>query len=203
MRSLRLSFILALSATFLALVLGVPAAYALSRTSCRANHFLRSFFLSPAFIPGIVMGYALFHLIVIKLNLPVLMGMALGHFLVVLPYIIRVAGASLEQFDYSIEEVACSLGCRRIGALFLVILPNISSGIAAAFTLAFINSFNNVPVSMFLTGPGAATFPAALMSYIEYSYDPSVSAISVLLMGITLALIFIVERTLGIGSIAK
>jgi putative spermidine/putrescine transport system permease protein len=203
MTSLYLSCKLAVYATLLGLLIGVPASYALSRTIFRTNRFLRSFFLSPTFIPGIVAGYALFRLIVIRLNMPVFMGLVLGHFLVVLPYIIRVVGASLEQFDYSIEEVACSLGCRRVEAFFKVVLPNISSGIVAAFMLAFINSFNNVPVSMFLSGPGVSTLPATLMSYIEYSYDPSVSAISVLLMGITMVLIFIVERTMGIGSIAK
>jgi putative spermidine/putrescine transport system permease protein len=203
MASLSLSFRLAVYATLLALVIGIPASYALSRTVFKANRFLRSFFLSPTFIPGIVAGYALFRLIVIRLNMPVFTGLILGHFLVVLPYIIRVVGASLEQFDYSIEEVACSLGCHRAEAFFKVVLPNISSGIVAAFMLAFINSFNNVPVSMFLSGPGVSTLPTTLMSYIEYSYDPSVSAISVLLMGITMVLIFIVERTMGIGSITK
>jgi putative spermidine/putrescine transport system permease protein len=203
MSSLNLSFRLAIYSTLLALIIGIPASYALSRTVFKANRFLRSFFLSPTFIPGIVAGYALFRLIVIRLNMPVFMGLILGHFLVVLPYIIRVVGASLEQFDYSIEEVACSLGCHRVQAFFKVVLPNISSGIVAAFMLAFINSFNNVPVSMFLSGPGVSTLPTTLMSYIEYSYDPSVSAISVLLMGITMVLIFIVERTMGIGSITK
>jgi putative spermidine/putrescine transport system permease protein len=203
MASLQVSFKLAVYATLLALLMGLPASYALSRGVFKASRFLRGFFLSPAFVPGIVAGYALFRLIVIHLNLPVFMGLILGHFLVTLPYIIRVVGASLEQFDYSIEEVACSLGCHRVEAFFRVVLPNISSGIVAAFMLAFINSFNNVPVSMFLSGPGVSTLPATLMSYIEYSYDPSVSAISVLLMGITMALIFIVERTMGIGSIAR
>jgi putative spermidine/putrescine transport system permease protein len=203
MSSLGLSFKLAIYATFLALLIGIPASYALSRTVFRANRFLRGFFLSPTFVPGIVAGYALFRLIVIRLNMPVFLGLILGHFLVVLPYIIRVVGASLEQFDYSIEEVACSLGCHRAEAFFKVVLPNISSGIVAAFMLAFINSFNNVPVSMFLSGPGVSTLPTTLMSYIEYSYDPSVSAISVLLMGITMVLIFIVERTMGIGSITR
>jgi putative spermidine/putrescine transport system permease protein len=203
MSSLRLSFRLALYATLLALAAGIPAAYALSRTAFRTNGFLRGFFLSPTFIPGIVVGYALFQLIVVRLNLSIFSGLVLGHFLVTLPYVIRVVGASLEQFDYSIEEVACSLGCHRVGAFCKVVLPNISSGIAAAFMLAFINSYNNVPVSMFLTGPGVSTLPVTLMSYIEYSYDPSVSAISVLLMGITAALMFFVEKTLGIGSLAR
>ncbi|GHV94909.1 spermidine/putrescine ABC transporter permease [Spirochaetia bacterium] len=203
MTSLRLSFRLALYATVLALLAGVPASYALSRTLFKTNRFLRSFFLSPTFIPGIVVGYALFRFIIIRLRLPVFTALTLGHFMVVLPYIIRVVGASLEQFDYSIEEVACSLGCHRVGAFFRVVLPNISSGILAAFMLAFINSFNNVPVSMFLTGPGVNTLPITLMSYLEYNYDPSVSAISVLLMSVTVIMMFVVEKTLGIGSLAK
>ena len=196
MSSLRLSFALAL-------LVGIPAAYALSKTQFRRNAFLRSFFLSPTFVPGIVVGYALFQFLVIKLRMPVFAGLLTGHFLVVLPYIIRVVGASLEQFDFSIEEVAWSLGCDKGQAFVKVVLPNIASGIVAAFMLAFINSFNNIPVSMFLTGPGVSPLPTTLMTYIEYSYDPSVSAISVLLMLTTIVLMFIVEKTLGIGTLAK
>ena len=126
-----------------------------------------------------------------------------GDFLVVLPYIIRIVGASLEQFDFSIEEVAWSLGCNKIQTFFKIVLPNISSGIISSFLLAFINSFNNIPVSMFLTGPGVTTLPTALMNYIEYYYDPTVSAVSVLLMVATIVIMFIVEKTLGINSLAK
>lgn len=203
MSSLKLSFILAIYATLLALFAGVPAAYALGRTAFRTNAFLRSFFLSPTFVPGIVVGYALFQLLVIKLRMPVFTGLLLGHFLTVLPYIIRVVGASLEQFDFSIEEAAWSLGCGKRRAFLAVVLPNIGSGLVAAFMLAFINSFNNIPVSMFLTGPGVSTLPTTLMNYIEYSYDPSVSAISVILMAATVVLMFVVEKTLGIGTLAK
>ncbi len=203
MSSLGLSFALASYATLLALIVGVPASYALSKTAFRSNPRLRSFFLSPTFVPGIVVGYALFQFLVIQWRLPVFAGLLLGHFLVSLPYVIRVVGASLEQFDFSIEEVAWSLGCNKPRAFAKVVLPNIGSGIVAAFMLSFINSFNNIPVSMFLTGPGVSTLPTTLMNYIEYSYDPSVSAISVLLMGVTVVLMVIVERTLGIGSLAK
>lgn len=202
MSSLRLSLVLAVYATFLALAIGVPAAYALGRTAFRRNKLLRSFFLSSTFVPGIVIGYALFKFLVIGLRMPVFAGLLFGHFLVVIPYVIRVVGASLEQFDFSIEEVARSLGCNRAQAFAKAVLPNIGSGIVAAFMLAFINSFNNIPVSMFLTGPGISTLPRTLMSYIEYSYDPSVSAISVLLMAITIVLMYGVERTMGIGTLA-
>ena len=115
----------------------------------KGKKIIKSFFLSPTIVPGIVVGYALFQFVIIKLKFPVYEGLLLGHFLVVLPYIIRVVGGSLEQFDYSIEEVAWSLGCNKFKAFFKVVLPNISSGIISSFLLAFINSFNNIPVSMF------------------------------------------------------
>ena len=185
------------------LLVGVPAAYALSRNSVRGKKLLKSFFLSPTIIPGIVVGYSLYQFIVLKLKLPVMQGLLIGHFLVVLPYVIRVVGSALEQFDFSIEEMAWTLGCGKAQAFFKVVLPNISSGIVAAFMLAFINSFNNIPVSMFLSGPGVRTLPTALMNYIEYFYDPTVSAVSVLLMAATIAIMFVVEKTLGIGALTK
>ena len=131
---------------------------------------------------------------------PVFAGLLAGHFMVTLPYVIRVVGSSMEQFDFSIEEAAWSLGCPKGAAFFKVVLPNVTSGISSAFMLAFINSFNNIPVSMFLSGPGVSTFPSTLMNYIEYNYDPTVSAVSVLLMAATVVIMVIVDRTLGIAA---
>ena len=198
-----LSLQIALLSTIAALIVGIPAAYALSRYSVKGKKFIKNFFLSPTIVPGIVVGYALFQFVVIKLKFPIYEGLLLGHFLVVLPYIIRVVGGSLEQFDYSIEEVAWSLGCPKFQAFFFFFLPNISSGIISSFLLAFINSFNNIPVSMFLSGPGISTLPASLMSYVEYNYDPTVSAVSVLLMVATVIVMFVVEKTLGISALTK
>lgn len=198
-----LSCKIATLATLLAMLIGIPAAYALSRYSVKGRAFIKSFFLSPTIVPGIVVGYALFQFIIIKLKMPVFEGLLLGHFLVVLPYIIRVVGGALEQFDFSVEEVAWSLGCNKVQAFFKVVIPNITSGIISSFLLAFINSFNNIPVSVFLSGPGVTTLPASLMSYVEVNYDPTVSAVSVLLMLATIAIMFIVEKTLGISALAK
>jgi len=203
MDSLVLSTKLAFLATLIALLVGIPAAYALARFSIKGRELLKSFFLSPTIIPGVVVGYSIFQFVVLKMNFPVFEGLLLGHFLVVLPYIIRIVGSSLEQFDFSIEEAAWSLGCNKIQTFFKVVLPNITSGISAAFMLAFINSFNNIPVSMFLKGPGISTLPTTLMNYIEYNYDPTVSAVSVLLMLATIVIMFIVEKTLGIAAFTK
>ncbi|MGX7328909.1 ABC transporter permease [Enterococcus bulliens] len=201
-QSFFLSLQIGLLATVLALVIGIPASYALSRYSFRGKKLLKSFFLSPTIIPGIVVGYILFQFIVLSLGLPIAQGLLIGHFLISLPYIIRVVGSSMEQLDYSIEEVAWSLGCTKIRAFMKIVLPNVTSGIFAAFMLAFVNSFNNVPVSMFLSGPGVTMLPTSLLSYMEYNYDPTVSAISVMLMVLTIVLMIVIEKTLGLAAIS-
>ncbi|AZP04347.1 ABC transporter permease [Jeotgalibaca ciconiae] len=197
-----LSLRISLLATILALFIGVPAAYALSRYSFPGRKALKSFFLSPTIIPGVVVGFSLFQFIVIRMQFPIFQGLLLGHFLISLPYIIRVVGSSLEQLDFSIEEAAWTLGSTKLFAFFKVVLPNITSGIFASFMLAFINSFNNIPVSQFLSGPGVTALPTNLMSYIEYNYDPTVSALSVMLMLGTILLMVGIEKTLGLASIS-
>ena len=76
-----------------------------------------------------------------------------------------------------------NLGATRAGAFFRVVLPNIRNGILAAFILGFVSSFNQVPVSLFLTGPGIRTLPIDMLFYMEYTYDPSVAALSSLPLG--------------------
>ena len=201
MDSFLLSLEISLLATVLALVVGIPATYALTRHGVKGKNWIKSFFLSPTIIPGVVVGYSLFQFIVIRLQIPLYLGLLLGHFLISLPYIIRVVGSSLEQLDFSIEEVAWTLGSTKFNAFISVVLPNISSSIFASFMLAFINSFNNIPVSQFLSGPGISTLPTTLMNYIEYNYDPVVSALSVLLMLGTIILMFLIEKTLGLAKV--
>jgi putative spermidine/putrescine transport system permease protein len=93
-----------------------------------------------------------------------------------------------------------TLGATRLQAFFKVILPNIRSGVAAAFILAFITSFNQVPVSLFLTGPGISTLPIEMMAYMETSYDPSIAALSTLLVLFTLLVVAATEKLLGISQ---
>lgn len=200
--SMMTSFIISGIATVAALIIGIPAAYGLSRYDFKGKGAIKSFFFSPLIIPGIVVGFSLFQFLLVQLNLSVLMSLFIGHTLVIIPYIIRVIGSSLEVFDYSIEEAAMSLGCKKSLTFFKVVLPNITSGVMAAFMLAFINSFNNVPVSMFLTGPGVSTLPITMMNYVEYNYDPTVSALSVILMILTIGIMYILEKTLGLNNFA-
>jgi putative spermidine/putrescine transport system permease protein len=203
MTTLGISIKVAVLATIIALIIGIPAAYALSRKNYKGKSVVQNIFLSPIIVPGVVLGFAFFRFLVIKLQLEVFTSLLIGHVIIVIPYIIRVIGSSLENLDFSIEEAAESLGATKLKSFFIVVMPNITSGVIAAFMLSFINSFNNVPVSLFLTGPGVSTLPISMMSYVEYNYDPTISALSVILMVLTVFIMFIVEKTLGLSNFNK
>ena len=135
--------------------------------------------------------------------MPVFASLLIGHTLLVLPYVIRVISAALASFDFSIEEAAVSLGSHQVKTLFTIVLPNVRSGVIAAFILAFITSINDVSVSLFLTGPGISTLPIQILAHVEQFFDPTVASVSVLLMMLTIIVMIIVERTLGLTVVAK
>lgn len=197
--SFYLSMQLALGATALALLLGVPAAYALSRYALPGREALRTVLIAPLIVPGIIVGLALLNHMVLLYNLPVLTSLLVGHTALLVPYAVRVVGASLANLRTDIDDAAVTLGATRLQAFTKVVLPNIRGGVAAAAVLAFITSFNQVPVSLFLTGPGISTLPIEMMSYMETSYDPSIAALSTLLVLMTIAVVAATEKLLGIS----
>lgn len=200
MEAFRLSFGVSVAATFIALVVGIPGAYALSRYRFPGKKFIKDLFFSPNIVPQVVLGFALFTFIIVKLRLNVQVALLLGLAVSVVTYAFRIVGASIESLDYAIEEAGMSLGASRLTVFFKIVLPNISSGIVSAFLLAFINAFNNVTLTIFLSGPGVVTLPVAMMSYIEYNYDPTVSALSVLLMLMSLVIMVLSEKLVRSGK---
>ncbi|HUZ17076.1 MAG TPA: ABC transporter permease [Spirochaetia bacterium] len=193
------SLYVALLATASALLLGVPAAYAFVRYNFRGKNLLETIISSPVIVPGLVIGFALLRFFVLIGNLPVLFGLYLGHTAILIPYALRVVAASLRNFDVDVEEAAVSLGAPRLRSFFLVVLPNIRAGVAAAFILSFITSFNNVPVSLFLTGPGVATLPIQMLVYMEYYFDPTIAALSSILIVVTVLIVQAAERAMGLS----
>jgi putative spermidine/putrescine transport system permease protein len=197
------SFRLALLATGLALALGIPAAYALARFALPGRAALRTLFVLPILVPEVAFGFAALAVLNQQVGLKLFPTLLLAHLVVLLPYTVRVISASLASFDFSAEEAAVSLGANRLKAFFVIVLPNVRSGVIAAFILSFITSLNNVPISLFLTGPGYSTLPIQMLTHIEYHFDPTVAALSVMLMALTAGVMIIVERTLGLSYFAR
>ncbi len=196
-QSFKNSLTLALLSSILGIAIGLLASLAIVKKPSKVSNALLSLFLSPSLIPGIVIGYVLFHFLVVSLQIPLSIALVLGHLLVVLPYCVRIICASLKEIDESMEEAARTLGCPPVKAFVVIVLPNLRPAIISAFMLSFINSFNNIPVSMYLKGPGMNTLPYSMMNHIEYNYDPTVSALSVMLMAMTLVFMALIDRSMN------
>jgi putative spermidine/putrescine transport system permease protein len=195
--SFAVSMFLAVFGTLAALGLGVPAAYGLTRYKVPGGETVRLVLSSPIIVPGIIVGLALLRYLVIPTGVPILAALFFAHAALVLPYAVRVVSASMENLRTDIEEAAMLLGCSRAGAFWKVVLPNIRGGVLAAFILGFVTSFNQVPVSLFLSGPGVRTLPIDMIAYMEINYDPSVAALSALLAFMSVGIVFAAERFLG------
>jgi putative spermidine/putrescine transport system permease protein len=197
------SILVSFAGNVLALLLGMPAAYALSRFSFKGKDALNAMFISPVLIPGIVLGFTMLKYLIAVYHLPIYAALLFGHTIIMLPFIIRVIASSLANFDFAVEEAALSLGAGRLATFFKVVLPNIKSGIIAAVLIAFLESFNNVDISVFMTGPGVSTLPIQMLTYVENHFDPTIAAISVLLMLFTAVLMFMIERLMGLSYFTK
>lgn len=202
-RTIVTSLELAFLATGLALLIGIPAAYALNRYRIKLPSWLSTVFVLPILVPEIVLGFSLLKSVAVSMQAPIFLTLLIGHMLLVLPYCVRVVSASLASFDFSIEEAAVSLGSPPVKTFFTIVLPNVRSGVIAAFILAFITSINDVSTSLFLTGPGISTLPIQILAHVEQFFDPTIASVSVLLMLLTVAVMAIVERTLGLTFLAK
>ena len=195
-----ISLSIALAATGIALILGIPVAYALVNFRFPGQGMLETIFSSPVLVPGLVIGFAMLRFFILLGDFDVMVGLLIGHIAVLFPYAIRVVSSSLRKLDAGVEEAAISLGANRLRSFMLVVLPNVRAGVAAAFILAFITSFNNVPISLFLTGPGVTTLPISMLVYMEYYYDPTIAALSTLLILFSIALVQGAERLLGLSK---
>jgi putative spermidine/putrescine transport system permease protein len=197
--SFLLSLWLAIGSTLIALAVGIPAAYALARYRLPHAEMVRRIVTAPLIVPGLIVGLALMQYVVVRFDVPVLLALFGSHAVLTVPYVLRVVGASLANVRADMEEAAFLLGATRLGAFRTVVLPNIRAGVLAAFILGFITSFNQVPVSLFMTGPGISTLPIQMLGYMEYTFDPSIAALSALLALMSVLVMLLAERALGLS----
>ncbi len=179
--SFTFSFRLAFCATLISTVLGTAAALALVRLRFRGREALRAVMLAPIVLPGMVLGLALLSFYAaIQMGLfRTFAGLLLAHVLVTLPFVIATVGAALARFDRSLEEAARSLGAGPVRAFFDVTMRVTAQGILAGATFAFIVSFGQFDISLFLATSEMRPLPVALYDSIRYRTDPTIAAAGV------------------------
>jgi putative spermidine/putrescine transport system permease protein len=180
-------------ATVLALVLGSMAAYALTRYRIRGRRLIETSYFGPLTVPRVAIGFALFALYITwHTNLyGTIRGVIVAHVILVLPFVVTIFVSTMGSIDPVYEEAARDLGAGRIRTFVKVTLPQMQTGFVVAALFAFITSFDELEMSIFLVRPQTNTLPVTMFLYLEQQQTPALAALSTLLIGLTLGLVLI------------
>ena len=188
LKSLRNSLYVASLATVLTLLIGVPAAFALDRLNFPGKTLFRRLVLLPLVLPGIITGISmlnLFKLIGFRLSLETVI---MGHATALLAVVVTQVFARLQRLNRNLEEAAADLGARPWESFFYIILPNIRSAMIGSALLSFTLSFDEIPVTFFLTGRDN-TLPMYIWSTMRRGITPEINAVGTLIVAASLMLI--------------
>lgn len=184
--------------TLIDLVIGVAAALAIAKYNFRGKEVLTNFFTSPMFLPGITFGFVLLQVFSMFYGMPAFLKLMVGHSIIILPYIMRNVISVTVGFNWKLEEAAQSLGANAYQGFFKITLPLIRPGVIAGALLAFLFSFDDATLSVFLTDPKFITLPVRMLTYMEFAFDPTLAAISTILIIISVGTIVLMERFVGL-----
>jgi putative spermidine/putrescine transport system permease protein len=198
LQSVGLSTGLALAATAGALLLGVPAAYALVRHDMPGRSAARALLLSPLIFPVLVTGVALLRLFSTWQSSNTVLNLLLAHVLVTTPYVVRTVWASLLMSDPALEDAARTLGAGPWRVFRRVTLPMIAPGVMAGALFAFMISFDNYPVSMWLADARVVPLPMLVYRMAGSVFTPAVPAISALMILLAMVVVIAMERLVGL-----
>lgn len=192
---------LALITVVVALGLGTPAAIALTRFRFAGRDAIGSIFLSPLILPSLIFAIGLLMVFSRYGDGPSFTGLVIGHVVITLPYVIRTVSANLVDLDPNLDEAARVMGARWWQRYFLVILPQCRTGMAAGAFFVFNISFDDAVIALFMRAPGVETLPMRIYSTLEFSPDPSVAAVSAVMIALTILLVLLLDRVFGLSKI--
>lgn len=196
-----ISLKLGLASATLATVLAVPAALAIGRGRFAGRDALQALFLSPLMVPTVVLGIAFLRFLsLLGLN-GTFLGLMLCHAIIITPFILRLVLASVAGLDRSLEKAAISLGARSLTVFRRVTLPAIMPGMIGGWMLAFITSFDELTVTVFIVNPSTTTLPVRLFSHITQTTDPLVASVSAVTILFTVALMLLIDRLYGLDRL--
>lgn len=183
--------------TVISVVLGVVAALGLSRARLRGRPVLENGFILPLVIPAIVTGIAIYIYLyqlsgVLQVALvPSTWSLVAAHTMITLPWTFRLAYAGMAAVGRDVERASMDLGRRPMATLWRITLPLLRPSLIGAAIFAFIFSFGDLEISLFLVSPGKTTLPVAMVQYAEFKVDPTIAAMStiqIVLIGILLVI---------------
>lgn len=194
MEALLHSIVLALLSGMLAVVIGTLAAVGMSKTTCRFNSVISYLSTLPLMIPEIILGMvflALFSLMGLPFGM---LTLVIAHTAFCIPYIFIMVSARLIGMDKSLEEAARDLGASQIRVFFDIILPLIMPAIVSGELLAFAMSFDDVVISIFVTGPRVNLLPIKIYTKMKTGVTPEINALATLMLLATTMIVLVTEH---------
>lgn len=188
------SFIVAFLAACLATAFGAGTALALAKSSSRWAGFIFGFFLAPMIVPRIVIAVGMFYLFARIGLVASNAGLVIGHTVLSLPFTVVTIGAILKTYDMRLDQAASTLGANRVRTLIHITLPVIKGGLIAAFLFAFITSFDELTVAIFISGGLATTLPKQMWDDMILQLNPTLAAVSTVVLIVVTILLLIAER---------
>jgi putative spermidine/putrescine transport system permease protein len=168
-----------------ATILGLLAALALVRGRFRGKGVIYAVMLSPMIVPTVITAIGLYFFFVRLKATGSILAMALGHTVLALPVVVIIMAAALQGFDMRLEQAALSLGASRLTALRRITLPLILPGLLSAALFAFLTSFDELLIPLFLSGVEVQTLTVRIWNSLTLEVDPTIAAVSSFLIGVT------------------
>ena len=191
--SIRNTFIVGTSAALVATVLGTMAALGMARGRFPGRGLVMALVISPMILPFVITALGMFFFFSSLGLTNSLLGLALAHAALGVPFVVITVSATLQGFDRNLTRAAAALGARPLYAFRRVTLPVISPGVIVGALFAFAISFDEVVVAVFLVGPRERTLPRQMFSGIRENLDPTIAAAATFMMLISVFLLIAVE----------
>jgi ABC-type spermidine/putrescine transport system permease subunit I len=187
------SFVVGVSSAALAMLLGVPAAFVLTRRRVPGKSVIVAAILAPMILPHIIIAIALFFLYAQLGLVGTTIGLVLGHTCISVPFVVVTVMAVLKNYDERLDQAAWSLGANKLKTLRHVTFPLILPGLIAAYLFAFVISLDELTIALFISGGAAPTLPKQLWVDAVFKVSPMVTAVSTVVLLFVTSLILIAE----------
>jgi putative spermidine/putrescine transport system permease protein len=183
----------AIITTILATTLGTAASLALVRGRFPGRNAINSFMVSPLVVPGIIVAIGVYFFYAQARLVGNFFGLALAHTALAIPFVVTNVSATLHGFDERLEYAAMNLGANRWQTFRRVTLPIIRPGVFAGALFAFIVSFDELIVALFVSGTGAVTLPRKMWDSLRQEIDPTIAAVSTILIAFSIIILLSAE----------
>ncbi len=187
------SFSIGILATLIATVLGTLAAIGLSQPHMPAKRLITALLLSPLIVPLIITAAGMYFFYSQLQLVGNFWGVVIAHAALGTPFVVITVNAALAGFDYSLIRASMSLGANPLMTFFRVIMPLIRPGVISGALFAFVTSFDEVVIVLFLAGPEQRTIPRQMFSGLREEINPSILAVATLLILVSMLLLFTIE----------